>query len=260
MDCLAIFAAGKASRFGGFPKAFCDLNGIRNVENTIALAQKHFSKIFLIVNEETYTSGIATGVDAEIISIVTGQGDADSILKSLKRITVERGIDVLFACWGDAVFLTDDPFLELKAGLSTWNIRSPVLVGCSWDGKPYAWFDVDGKSIVRTHFRKNEFEPYSTGLHDQSIFAFRTGTLLDYLMRRKHDLGLDAFDDNTYDVTRGEMGLLDTLTWFYEQPDLCAAEYCEITPNRVMSFNDPAELEQVIKMLKNFRKRDKKEC
>ena len=119
MDCLAIFAAGKASRFGGFPKAFCDLNGIRNVENTIALAQKHFSKIFLIVNEETYTSGIATGVDAEIISIVTGQGDADSILKSLKRITVERGIDVLFACWGDAVFLTDDPFLELKAGLST---------------------------------------------------------------------------------------------------------------------------------------------
>ena len=76
-------------------------------------------------------------------------------------------------------------------------------------------------------------------------------------MRRKHDLGLDAFDDNTYDVTRGEMGLLDTLTWFYEQPDLCVAEYCEITPNRVMSFNDPAELEQVIKMLKNFRKRDK---
>jgi hypothetical protein len=150
--------------------------------------------------------------------------------------------------------------LELKAGLSTWNIRSPVLVGCSWDEKPYAWFDVDGKSIVRSHFRKNEFEPCSTGLHDQSIFAFRTGTLLDYLMRRKHDLGLDAFDDNTYDVTRGEMGLLDTLTWFYEQPDLCVAEYCEITPNRVMSFNDPAELEQVIKMLKNFRKRDKKEC
>ena len=52
-------------------------------------------------------------------------------------------------------------------------------------------------------------------------------------MHRKHDLGLDAFDDNTYDVTRGEMGLLDTLTWFYEQPDLCVAEYCEITPNRV---------------------------
>ena len=143
-NSLAIFAAGKSSRFGGFPKAFCDLGEVKNVENTINLARKHFQNIYLVVNRETYAAGITGGLkDVKVISIVTGQGDADSVLKGLRYIVDKSTQDILTACWGDAVFLSDEPFCEMNKSLINWSVASPVLVGCSWDRNPYAWFDTD---------------------------------------------------------------------------------------------------------------------
>lgn len=251
-----IFAAGKSSRFGGFPKAFCDLGQGKNVENTIALARKHFTDIYLVVNEETCASGITNGLEGTaVVSIVTGQGDADSILKGLRRIVNKAAPDIVTACWGDAVFLSGRPFEEMKKARSAWDPASPVLVGCSRDRDPYAWFDTEGRKIVRSHFRKREPDQCDAGLHDQSVFTFRTELLLDYLGRYKHHLGLDVYDENTYDATRGEMGLLDAFTWFYGQPDMAAAEYCELTPGRVLSFNTQEDFDSVKRSLQEFRKR-----
>lgn len=255
VDSLVIFAAGKSSRFGGFPKAFCDLGGMKNVENTISLAKSHFNKIYLVVNKETFASGITEGIDAEIISIVTGQGDADSILKALRIVGSSMDKEILCGCWGDAVFLTDEPFTEIERGISEWSIESPALVGCSIDSEPYAWFDVDGSQIICSHFRKREKQPRDFGLHDQSIFAFHACILEDYLMQRKRELGLDRYDEDTYDSARGEMGLLDSFTWFYNQPDKSAAEFCWLTSGKVMSFNTPAELEQIVDRIKKLKSR-----
>lgn len=257
MDCLLIFAAGKSSRFDGFPKAFCSLGQIKNVENTINLARQHFKKIYLIVNRETYTSGIADGLNAIVISIVTGQGDADSILKTIKLIKNEIKTNTMTACWGDAVFLNDEPFIEMEEKLSIWEVNSPVMVGCSFDPDPYAWFDIDGSKIAFSHFKKREQNPCSRGLHDQSIFMFNTQMLISYLERYKRHLGLDKFSEDSYDAARGEMSLLDAFTWFYKQPGMQAAEFCLLTGGRVMSFNTPDELCSVIDRLREYRSRRK---
>jgi len=251
--CLAIFAAGKSSRFGGFPKAFCGLEKIKNVENTICLAKRHFKEIYLVVNKETYASGIADGLNANVVSIVTGQGDADSILKATKLIMDKLEEDTITACWGDAVFLSDEPFKEIAAGMASWSPNSPVLVGCSIDSNPYAWFDIDGRKIAFSHFKKREENLCERGLHDQSIFVFDTKILVGYLERYKQHLGLDKYSEDSYDAARGEMGLLDALTWFYAQPDMKAAEFCKLTSGRVMGFNTPEELDLVVGRLREYR-------
>ena len=83
MKILLIIASGKSSRFGGFPKAFCQIGDKTNVENTIQMAQKIFDKIYLGVNRNTYTQFVGKIGNCEMFSIVTGQGDAHSILKCM---------------------------------------------------------------------------------------------------------------------------------------------------------------------------------
>lgn len=248
-NCLIIFAAGKSSRFGGFPKAFCSLGPIRNIENTIRLAEQHFDRIYLSVNKETLASGITDGLNANIVSIVTGQGDADSILKTVRLIKNDLETDIVTACWGDAVFLSDKPFQEIKAGIRDWSACSPALAGCAMDASPYAWFDVEDKKIVLSHFKKREGTSRAYALHDQSIFAFRIDFLIPYLEHYKRFLGLDQYSEDSYDEQRGEMGLLDAFSWFYEQPDLTAAEYCTLAANEVMGFNTAEELDSVVEKL-----------
>ena len=65
---------------------------------------------------------------------------------------------------------------------------------------------------------------------------------------------MDRYYEDTYDSARGEMGLLDSFSWFSDQPDMNAAEFCWLTPGRVMSFNTPTELEQVVDKIKEFKK------
>ena len=50
-NILIVLAAGKSSRFGGYPKAFCRLNGQTNVAHTVSLAHQYFSKVYVVVNE-----------------------------------------------------------------------------------------------------------------------------------------------------------------------------------------------------------------
>lgn len=259
-DYLVIFAAGKSSRFDGFPKAFCDVGQRKNVENTILLAQPYFREIFLVINEETHASGVAEGLPANVVSIVTGQGDADSILKSIKQLEAKLRSDTITACWGDAVFLSSEPFRDMEKGVSVWTPDSPALVGCSVDPDPYAWFDVEESKIALSHFKKREPTVCKQGLHDQSIFTFRIKLLLEYLERYKRHLGLDVYGEDSYDAARGEMSLLDAFTWFYTQPDMNAAEYCEVTANQVMGFNTPEELDVVVNMLREIKNQGDIKC
>ena len=54
MNVLLIVASGKSSRFGGFPKAFCDLGGKTSLAHTIEKSGEIFDKIYVGVNNQTY--------------------------------------------------------------------------------------------------------------------------------------------------------------------------------------------------------------
>ena len=252
-NILIVLAAGKSSRVGGYPKAFCRLNGQTNVAHTVSLAHQYFSKVYVVVNEETYRSGIPEMPETDIISIVTGQGDADSLLKALTQIwKKEPSIHTVTLCWGDAVFFDAEPFRVMLDHSVHWDTPAPALVGCCLDESPYAWFDTEGCIIRRSHFRGQD-GICSRGLHDQSLFAFHVEQIVSYLERYKNYLGLDRYDPNSYDASRGEMRLLDSFSYFYEQPDLHPVEYRLLPEGRVRSFNTTDELQTVIEELRAFR-------
>lgn len=248
-NLLIIVASGKSSRFGCYPKAFCQLKNGTNVENTIRLAKTHFEKIYVVINQETYEAGYGSGLSANVVRIVTGQGDADSLWKALKIVKEENPEAVKAAvCWGDAVFADEIPFREINDYSAGWNDIAPVIVGCCWDEEPYAWFDVCDLKIKQSHFKKED-GICEKGIHDQSLFVVNVNLMLEYLETYKKHLGLDSFDENTYDAARGEMKLLNAFTYFYEQPNMLPAEYRILSANKVKSFNTAEELKKVISEL-----------
>jgi len=77
--------------------------------------------------------------------------------------------------------------------------------------------------------------------------------LIAYLEQYKRHLGLDVYSEDSYDAARGEMGLLDSFTWFYAQSNMHAAEYCKLTAGRILGFNTPEELDLIIDMYMTVR-------
>lgn len=248
MKTLLIAAAGKSTRFGGEPKAFATVLGEVNVVRTIRLARKYFSDIRVIVSEDMKEMArkVLTGVP--LIPIVTGQGDADSLRKALRQMEFEGSLPPRLAlCWGDAVFVSELPFNQLQWKIENLNESVPALVACCKDDQPYAWFEVDGLKIRSARFRREELQPVKQGLHDQSLFALATAPMLVALDECRHQLGLDRYDESSYDKQRGEMRLLDVLAHLYEMGH--AAEVVEISSRQVLAFNTKEELRQIEKAL-----------
>ena len=241
MNILLIVASGKSSRFGGFPKAFCELGVITNVENTINKSKQVIDKVYIGVNSNTYNQFHDKIHGCEMFSIKTGQGDAHSLLKCMKHIKAyEEKVDNFLVCWGDAVFVSAKPFEELI------NVAGDAIVACARDAKPYAWFDIDdNNNIVKSHFAKEEGE-VDEGLHDQSLFKFNLDYALSYLDIYRTHLGIpDNNDENQSDIN--EMKLLYSFEYLHEkgQPVKCF----EITKNQVLAFNTQSELEEIKKKL-----------
>lgn len=248
MKTLLIAAAGKSTRFGGEPKAFAPVLGEINIVRTIRLARKYFSDIRVIVSEDTKEMAQAILSEVPLIPIVTGQGDADSLRKALRKMEVVGSLPLRLAlCWGDAVFVSDRPFGQLQQKAVSWNESVPALVACSEDVQPYAWFEVDGLKIRRARFRREEVRPVLQGLHDQSLFALASAPILSALDECRHELGLDQYDEDSYDKQRGEMRLLDVLAHLYKEGH--AAEVVEISSHQVLAFNTKEELLRIEKIL-----------
>ena len=148
---LLIVAAGKSTRFGGVPKAFCSLGDRVNVENAIFYAKPYFDKIFVGVNEETFPNVKDIMCNVNIFPIVTGCGDADSIYKCLLHIekSFKGFTGKVTVCWGDAVFLNDVVFREMRDSEGLLNNNISVIVACSLDRFPYAWFEMKGQIIKK---------------------------------------------------------------------------------------------------------------
>lgn len=237
MSILLIVASGKSSRFGGFPKAFCNIGNDLNVENTINKAKSVVDKVYIGVNRKVFEQYNSIITDAEMFPIITGQGDAHSLLKCLKHVkNCNPEENTVMVCWGDAVFVSSKPFEELSKS------KDPVSVGCSIDDRPYAWFDIDENNYIRkSHFAKEEGLIIS-GMHDQSLFLFDINYAIEYLDEYRQLLGiLDNNDEEKSDTN--EMKLLFSFEFLERKGK--PARCIQITKGQVLSFNTQEELDDI---------------
>ena len=247
MEVLLLVAAGKSSRFGGFPKAFCDIKGKKVLENSIEVASPFFDKIYVGVSESVFKDYKNRIQNCEIFGIKTGQGDAHSLLKCLQYIKIhnERISDVVF-CWGDAYFLSGIPFSEIL----NKRIEADMCVACSLDNNPYAWFDVEDDEIIKAHFAKEE-GIVEKGIHDQCLFRTDLNFAIDYLNSYRLELGIPQ-DNDEKECDKNEMKLLKSfeyLRYAYGTTAKCVM----IEKNQVLTFNTRKELESILEQL-NLRK------
>lgn len=245
MNILLIVASGKSSRFGGFPKAFCQIGEKTNVENTIQQARQYFDKIYLGVNRDTYQKFCGNTMECEMFSIITGQGDAHSMLKCFSYIKEhELHVNQICVCWGDAVFLEGLPFKQLMDGKG----EAKVAVACAVDERPYAWFETDNQNgIVQSHFAKEDGF-IKQGLHDQSLFAFDFDFALKYLNEYRVSLGIPFFNDES-NLTANEMKLLFSFEYLYKT-GYDNAKCVIVDPDKVLSFNTQEELNEIKERIK----------
>lgn len=241
MNVLLILASGKSTRFDGYPKAFCNIGNRRNIENTIHYALPWFDKIFVGVNQNTYQKFGQKVANCEMISIVTGQGDAHSLLKCLNIIACrEPSIQKIVVCWGDALFIDSCPFDELLRLADD----AQITVACAMDSKPYAWFDTNENMEIIDCFFAKEYGVKDIALHDQSLFLFDLKFAQKYLDEYRKYLGI-PYDNNESNMGDQEMKLLYSFK-FLQEKGYPLAKCVKISPNKVFSFNTHEELKNIL--------------
>ena len=247
---LIFVASGFSTRMGGYPKALAKIGQSRVILNAINNAEKYYDDIFIICNSMTKSQfeGVISedGNRAKVRDIVTGKGDAESVWKSLILVQKEIGevCDATF-CWGDAFFATDQAF----SAISAYDIESvkSLVVGCSDDIDPYAYFDVYTKNgslnqlYVKRSYFKNRDGSVDRGVHDQCIFRCISAVFIGCLNRYRQELG---FDGENYLLSKtNEMGLLNSFSYLYtiDKP----VSVCMIPSGNVFSFNTVEELDLI---------------
>lgn len=237
---LLIVAAGKSSRFGGFPKGFCKIGKGCVIDNTIAKSKKYFDDIYLGLNDSIYEEYSEKIKGCNVFGIKTGHGDAHSILKCLEHIRkVERCVDKIAICWGDVIFTSEVPFKEMNIQGTEYQ----AVAICSVDNDPYAWFEVDeSMNIVKSFFKKNCGQ-IARGIHDQSLFYFDFDFLYLNLIEYQKLLGINMDDDDTVQ-DKQEMKLLTFFEYVYEMR--YPGVKCIVVPDKqTYSFNTKEELDSI---------------
>lgn len=248
-NILLIVASGKSTRFGGYPKAFVPIGDKLVVENTVHLAKPMFDEIYVAVNEETYAVYKDKLTECKMFPIVTGNGDAHSVLKCLKVLqTKEKNMTNVAVCWGDAYFIDRSPLAEAASCMESLSNSSTALVMCSQDSDPYAWFELDGAYVKKSHFAGRE-ERVASGVHDQSLFVLNVDLSIRYLEEYKNELGIG----DEYSAASPEMKFLYFFEWLYESGRFPPAECRMIPSGNVLSFNTAEEAEEIRLKIKKFR-------
>lgn len=256
---LIIVAAGNSSRMGGKPKALADFDGAPVITNTINNAQSYFNQIVVVSNEQNYDSFQETVkriglTNISVIQIKSGFGDADAVLKAVLCVKSQIGgdFDATF-CWGDAIFTSSQIFdIMLQQDVETTFMRS-LIVGCSIDTDPYAYFDVYTENgdfekmlIKQSYFQKLNGH-ISIGVHDQCIFRAYTAFLIEAL--RSYQLAL-GYDGENYALSnKNEMGLLNSFSFLHNKGVSCVVRL--LPSGNVYSFNTVDELEKIRHKLLN---------
>ena len=240
---LLILASGKSSRFGGYPKAFCKIDGSYVAQRTVDLGSPYFDETYLVINREIYPQYKVAVKGCKTLQIGTGQGDSHSFLRAARLIKEDCGADEIVLCWGDTFYL-DDVIFKRAAEIGVDEDAVGISLS-SIDPEPYAWYEPDGDKIKASHFR-NKDGVVESGIHDQSVFVFELDTICSQLESYMKVLGLNDEEDYINKEVSKEMKLLDSFTYFYEsQTELKPMKYSLVESGRSYSFNTQEELEMV---------------
>lgn len=246
MRILLIVAAGKSSRFGGFPKAFCKIGNVTVIENTIEKAAPYYDRVYLGVNKNIYNEYKGTVQGCEMFSIVTGQGDAHSLLKCImyiynkeKQVNQNKELNTIHFCWGDAFFKNSIPFKQFCLK----EMNSCMEVACSIDKNPYAWFEVEDGYVVKSHFAKDG-DTIDLGIHDQCLFRMNIEYGIKYLNEYREVMGIPLNNDENV-IDNNEMKLLRLFEYLREKNEN-GAKVIMIDSGNIVSFNTKEELDKLI--------------
>lgn len=249
---LLIVASGKSTRFGGYPKAFVSIGNKMVVENTVNLAKSLFDEIYIAVNEETYVAYKDKILGCRMFPIITGNGDAHSVLKCLRFLQMEeKDITKVVVCWGDAYFTDRSPLEEAVSCMDSLPDTVPAASLCSMDSNPYAWFELDGECVKKTHFAGRDGS-VAFGVHDQSLFILSVGLAIRYLEEYKQVLKIG----DEYSERSPEMKLLYFFEWLYENRNFSSAVCRMISPGSVLSFNTADEAEGIRMKIKDIQEQN----
>ena len=187
-NILLFLCSGTSSRFNGKTKALAKISGTTVIEFNLKNVSE-FDQVYIVANETNYSEFEKLNLEnVKLIKIKTGNGDADSLLNALKELQKLEDFEntSLTFCWGDTVFLNNAIFKKLSALIK--ENSEDLLVPCSLDKNPYAYFDfvtdsgnIDGSKILKSHFKTEK--SVEIGLHDQSIFKVNLKTLFNLLNR-----------------------------------------------------------------------------
>ena len=248
-NALLILASGKSSRFGGFPKAFCTIDGEYIAQRTVDVTGTLFENVYLAVNEDIYAKYGQRITGCKTFAIHTGQGDAHSFLRAARFVKADCKAKFVTLCWGDTVYLDDTPFrkaLEEAPRLGAKAVGSAV---CAIDREPYAWFEVERDLIVESHFRSSD-GIVAKGVHDQSVFMFDLDCICEQLEAYMRFLGLDDKEDYIDARASREMKLLEAFSYF-QKHQLLPMKYALIAEGRSYSFNTQEELDSITGILES---------
>lgn len=253
---LVFVASGLSTRMGGFPKALAKVGNTCVILNAIDCATRFYDDIYIITNgkvKPSFDEVIGNdGNRAKVREIITGKGDAESVWKSLTLVQREVGesFDATF-CWGDAFFKTDKAFEAMMSREIDISSTKSLIVGCSYDQNPYAYFDVYtengdfGQMYIKKSYFKKADGSVSVGVHDQCIFRCISSVFIGCLNRFRIENGYDG--ENYLLSPTNEIGLLKSFEFLNQigRP----AKVAIIPNNNVFSFNTQEELNEIINNL-----------
>lgn len=241
-NILLFLCSGTSSRFNGKTKALAKISGTTVIEFNLKNVSE-FDRVYIVANETNYSEFEKLNLEnVKLIKIKTGNGDADSLLNALKELQKLEDFEntSLTFCWGDTLFLNDTIFKKLIKENS-----EDLLVPCSLDKNPYAYFDfvtdsgnIDGSKILKSHFKTEK--SVEIGLHDQSIFKVNLKTLFTLLNR---------FKEYHFKNSNSELKFLKFID-FLNLENLLDVKCVLIDSGNSMSFNTQLELDSIIKSFK----------
>ena len=248
-NILLFLCSGTSSRFNGKTKALAKISGSETVIEFNLKNASGFDQVYIVANDSNYSEFEKLNLkNVNLIKIKTGNGDADSLLNALKELQKAQKLEdfentSLTFWWGDTVFLNDTIFKKLSA--LTEENSEDLLVPCSLDKNPYAYFDfitdsgnIDGSKILKSHFKTEK--SVEIGLHDQSIFKVNLKTLFNLLNR---------FKEYHFKNSNSELKFLKFID-FLNLENLLNVKCILIDSGNSMSFNTQLELDNMIKTFK----------
>lgn len=249
-NILLFLCSGTSSRFNGKTKALAKISGTTVIEFNLKNVSE-FDQVYIVANETNYSEFEKLNLEnVKLIKIKTGNGDADSLLNALKELQKVQKLEdfentSLTFCWGDTVFLNDTIFKKLSALIKEKS--EDLLVPCSLDKNPYAYFDfitdsgnIDGSKILKSHFKTEK--SVEIGLHDQSIFKVNLKMLFNLLNRFKEY----HFKNSNSNSELKFLKFIDFLN-----TENCLDVKCILMDSgNSVSFNTQLELNNIIKTFK----------